>query len=193
MNQQTLNIKESWWKLLISFVYYSFKLDKDICYRNSLLDQDHQLHKIQLMSMMRDIMTIFWSNLFLTPKNIWCCDGKMNILCITTFTFYLTRETSSWCLHSTFTFTFYFSWRRDWCLLVGVCGNVCAISTNTSHYQPQSDTQCSDNQRPLITNANTEKCWRVKCFLTREFSRDQITYSRTKKTCCNCWGAMPDL
>ena len=155
----------NWWKLFISYVVLQFKLDKDICYRNSLLDQDHQLHKIQLMSMMRDIMTIFWSNLFLTPKNIWCCDGKMNILCITTFTFYPTRETSSWCLHSTFTFTFYFSWRRDWCLLVGVCGNVCAISTNTSHYQPQSDTQSSDNQRPLITaNANTQKCWRVKCW-----------------------------
>ena len=91
------------------YVYnYSFKLDKDICYRNSLLDQDHQLHKIQLMSMMRDIMTIFWSNLFLTPKNIWCCDGKMNILCITTFTFYLTRETSSWCLQFAFDIYFYF-------------------------------------------------------------------------------------
>ena len=113
-------------------------LSQDVTFISQLLDHDH---KLQLMSMTRDIMTMFWSNLILTPKNIWCCDGKMNILCITTFTFYPTRETSSWRLHWTFTFTFYFSWQRDWCLLVGVCGNVCAISTNTSHYQPQSDTQ----------------------------------------------------
>ena len=110
--------------------------ENDVWYHKPLSDHGHRLHKIQLMSMMRGIMTMFWSNLFLTQKNIWCCDGKMNILCITTFTFYPTRETSSWSLHSTFTFTFYLSWQRDWCLLVGVCGNVCAISTNLSHYQP---------------------------------------------------------
>ena len=116
-------------------------LSQDVTFISQPLNHDH---KLQLMSMTRDIMTMFWSNLILTPKNIWCCDGKMNILCITTFTFYPTRETSSWRLHWTFTFTFYFSWQRDWCLLVGVCGNVCAISTNTSHYQPQSDNQLPD-------------------------------------------------
>ena len=159
MNQQTLNIKESWWMIFIFVTVVTQVLERMMCVIINHC-HGHQLHKIQLMSMMRGIMTMFWSNLFLTPKNIWCCDGKMNILCITTFTFYPTRETSSWSLHSTFTFTFYFSWQRDWCLLVGVCGNVCAISTNTSHYQPQSDTQCWDNQHPLITaNANTEKCW----------------------------------